>query len=98
MTDRATRIASIRALADILDACPDLPVPVDAFISVYTGDELAAVEQLLRAQAQLNAAEVPSRREPEISRGKHLIVAFDLPGFHYEAFRRLGVDTAKAVA
>lgn len=91
MTDsipvRATRIAAIRKLADVLEQCPDLPCPEDAFISLRDGTDDTSIEQLQAAEQQLTACGFRVRRESPSSSRRQYWVGFDLDGFTYDAFR-----------
>ena len=86
--NRPERIAALRRFADLLEACPDLPCPDDAFISLRDGDDDTAVKQLQAAEEQLAASGITVRRESPLNHRQHAI-AFDIDGFTYDAFRIL---------
>lgn len=85
--NRTERIAALRQFADLLEQCPDLPCPDDAFISLRDGDDDTAVNQLHAAEEQLAACGITVRREPSLIRGRQHLIAFDIGDFTYETFR-----------
>lgn len=84
---RADRIAALRRLADLLEECPELPCPDDAWISLRNGGDESAVERLQAAEKQLTERGVKVHREAPTNAGRQHSIRFDLDGFTYDAFR-----------